>query len=187
MHGVSARPYGHGMLREVKDVEFGRRLTLFGWRYFLVWGRTVGSTTWSTRRFRALQDGQAREPVLVLALERRAYWLFEDRCYWEDEGLEPSDVLALVRERERRQQRRLARAHAALAGDDARAPRREPVPRALRLAVWARDGGACVHCGSRFDIQYDHLIPVALGGATSAENLQILCGECNRDKGASLG
>jgi 5-methylcytosine-specific restriction endonuclease McrA len=174
------------MLRELKDAGFARRLTLLGWRYSLVCGGTAGAETWGSRRFRALQDRQLREPVVVRELERRAYWLFEDRCYWEDEGLEAADVRALVRERERRQQRRLERAHAALAGADGRR-RRDPIPRALRLAVWERDGGACVHCGSRFDIQYDHLIPVALGGATSAENLQILCAECNREKGAALG
>jgi 5-methylcytosine-specific restriction endonuclease McrA len=172
------------MLREVKDAGFERRLTLFGWRYFLVCGRSVGPALWSTRRLRALRA--APEPVFVHEHERRTYWLFEDRCYWEDEGLARADVLALIRERERRQRRRLERAHAALAGADGRA-RRAPIPRALRLAVWERDGGACAHCGSRFDIQYDHVIPLALGGATSAENLQILCGECNREKGASLG
>jgi 5-methylcytosine-specific restriction endonuclease McrA len=67
------------------------------------------------------------------------------------------------------------------------APRREALPRELRYAVWERDGGRCVECGSAFELQYDHVIPVALGGATSAENLQLLCGDCNRAKGATLG
>jgi len=35
-------------------------------------------------------------------------------------------------------------------------------------------------------LQCDHLIPVALGGATTVDDLQLLCGECNRLKGASL-
>jgi 5-methylcytosine-specific restriction endonuclease McrA len=171
------------MLREVKDAGFGRRWSPFGRRYVLL--RPAGAATWSARRFRALQERQAREPVALLERERRIYWLFEDRCYWEDDGLEAADVLALVRERQRRQQRRLERAHAALAGDEA-AARREPIPRAVRLAVWKRDGGACVACGARFDLQYDHVIPLALGGAGTAENLQILCAECNREKGAAL-
>jgi 5-methylcytosine-specific restriction endonuclease McrA len=30
------------------------------------------------------------------------------------------------------------------------------------------------------------VIPVALGGASTAANLQVLCAPCNREKGASL-
>ncbi len=41
-------------------------------------------------------------------------------------------------------------------------------------------------CDSNFDIQYDHILPVALGGATTIENLQLLCADCNRRKSDSL-
>jgi 5-methylcytosine-specific restriction endonuclease McrA len=95
-------------------------------------------------------------------------------------------VVALVAERERRRQRRLDRAHAALRREQEAADRREPLPRDLRLAVWERDRGRCRECGSGFDLQYDHVIPVALGGGSSVENLQLLCGDCNRAKGAAL-
>jgi 5-methylcytosine-specific restriction endonuclease McrA len=64
--------------------------------------------------------------------------------------------------------------------------RRESIPREIRLAIFQRDDGKCVECGSTFDLQYDHIIPVALGGATSEQNLQLLCAGCNREKGASL-
>jgi 5-methylcytosine-specific restriction endonuclease McrA len=66
------------------------------------------------------------------------------------------------------------------------APRREPIPREIRLAVWERDGGRCVECGSDFDLQYDHVIPFAMRGATTVENLQLLCASCNREKGGAL-
>jgi hypothetical protein len=45
--------------------------------------------------------------------------------------------------------------------------------------VFERDGGRCVECRSNFDLQYDHILPVALGGATTIENLKLLCEDCN--------
>lgn len=56
----------------------------------------------------------------------------------------------------------------------------------LKQFVWKRDGGRCRQCGHNVELQFDHVIPIAYGGATTAENLQILCGPCNRRKGASV-
>lgn len=46
--------------------------------------------------------------------------------------------------------------------------------------------GRCANC--RCDIRYayevDHIVPLAAGGAHADENLQLLCGDCNRRKGA---
>jgi 5-methylcytosine-specific restriction endonuclease McrA len=139
------------------------------------------------QRFAQAARAQRVEPVAVLHGGGRQWWWFRDRFYCEDDGLTAPDVMALVLERERRKQRRLERAHAAMHQDLApAAPRREPIPREIRLAVWQRDAGRCIECGSDFDLQYDHLIPFSMGGATSVQNLQLLCADCNRAKGASL-
>jgi 5-methylcytosine-specific restriction endonuclease McrA len=173
------------MLREVKNVRFERRLTVFGWRYDVVQGREPVAVAWRRRMFEAIQREQHVRPVELFTSGERTYWTFEHRIYWEDGELSSEDVLALVRQRQRRMQRTLERAHAALAGELAER-RRQPIPRAVRLAVFERDGGRCVECGSGFEIQYDHVIPLALGGAGTVENVQILCAPCNRSKGASL-
>lgn len=64
--------------------------------------------------------------------------------------------------------------------------RREPISEAVRSEVWRRDGGCCVKCGSNQNLEFDHIIPVSKGGATSAANLQLLCRTCNRGKSAKI-
>src|SRR6476620_11675004 len=163
------------MLREVKGAGFGCQWTALGRRWCVVEDGRAGSVTWRPRAYAALRAEQAATPVGLFARGARTYWAFEDAIWWEDEGLGADDVVALVRERERRARRRLERAHAALAGE--RPARRQPVPREVRRAVF----------GSSFDLQYDHVIPVALGGAGTVENVQLLCAPCNQGKGAAVG
>ena len=137
----------------------------------------------SRRAWRRLDEVQATIAVAVGELRDRRYWLYRGRIWWEREDLGPADVEALADECLDRKQRRLEQAR----GRAARAPARPGIPREVRLAVFERDGGRCVECGSRALLQFDHVIPVALGGSSAAANLQLLCDECNREKGATLG
>lgn len=58
------------------------------------------------------------------------------------------------------------------------------VPDAVKAVVYQRDGGHCVECGYIGPyIEYDHIQPRSKGGLTTADNLQLLCGQCNRKKG----
>jgi hypothetical protein len=61
------------------------------------------------------------------------------------------------------------------------------IPLAIRHEVWRRDQGKCVRCGSDQRLEFDHIIPVAMGGSSTARNVQLLCENCNRSKGATLG
>ncbi len=70
---------------------------------------------------------------------------------------------------------------------DARVPADTvPIDVDTRLFVWQRDRGHCRNCGSRRNLHFDHVIPRSLGGASTADNVQVLCRDCNLRKGATL-
>lgn len=139
-------------------------------------------------RWRAVAAAQADEPQYLAAWRDRMFWWYGDAFYWTTTGAyESADIKALLYTRQRQSERELEHAHAVLAASNSSAKRkREPIPKDVRLAVWARDEGCCVECGSDFDIQYDHIIPFSMGGASTVENLQLLCARCNQMKGARL-
>lgn len=60
------------------------------------------------------------------------------------------------------------------------------IPPDVKAAVWQRDGGACTQCRATEYLEFDHIIPRSLGGATSVGNLQLLCRRCNQEKGARI-
>ena len=71
-----------------------------------------------------------------------------------------------------------------LFGDKTKRPR---IPKEVVDAVWRKDGGRCVYCGSTENIQLDHIIPFSKGGASTIENLQLLCQKCNIEKSNKIG
>jgi 5-methylcytosine-specific restriction endonuclease McrA len=117
----------------------------------------------------------------------RVLWWAAEGFFWSDLGLDAEAVELLLWDRQRRQQSRLGRLRklrdreAALAG---RA--RERIPEDVRVSVWVRDDGRCARCGAEDDLQFDHVIPVARGGGNSFENVQVLCGDCNRLKSDAI-
>lgn len=60
------------------------------------------------------------------------------------------------------------------------------IPQNVKTAVWQRDGGQCVECGATDYLEFDHIIPHAKGGASTVDNVQLLCRRCNLKKGAVL-
>ena len=62
---------------------------------------------------------------------------------------------------------------------------RQPVSRAKRFRVLARDKFRCVYCGatpSETELHIDHLFPVCEGGDDSESNLVTACADCNIGK-----
>ena len=175
------------MLREVGKAGWEEQRSWLRRRYVFVCGTTRAARGLRPAAFAAAQVAQRERAVPVLHDGGRAYWWCLDRFYVSDRELSADDVYALAYERRVRARRTLQRAHETVRLGRTPPARRQGVPLAVRRAVWDRDGGSCAECGSEFELQFDHVIPVALGGATTAENLQVLCGGCNRAKGASLG
>jgi 5-methylcytosine-specific restriction endonuclease McrA len=167
------------VLDEVKNAYWARRMSALGWRCSFFVGKTPLDAALSKARWQALEAAQLVEPSPILRLDGRRYWWFEGKFHREEKDLAAVDVLARVRLSERRARQKLDHAHATLPLDSEPARGREPITREVRLEVFERDGGRCVRCHSKSDLQFDHIIPVLMGGATSTENLQLLCAPCN--------
>ncbi len=61
-------------------------------------------------------------------------------------------------------------------------PAESHIPAAVKLQVWTRDGGRCQWplesggvCGSTLRVECDHRVPLASGGASTVDNLRLLC------------
>jgi hypothetical protein len=50
------------------------------------------------------------------------------------------------------------------------------------MQIGRRDGFHCQACRATTDLEIDHQIAVANGGANDLEKMQLLCGNCNRSK-----
>ena len=69
------------------------------------------------------------------------------------------------------------------------------IPAAVKRQVWTRDQGCCSYvdrasgrrCGSRHQVQIDHVLPFALGGSAEPENLRLLCVAHHRHRHADGG
>jgi 5-methylcytosine-specific restriction endonuclease McrA len=139
----------------------------------------------------AIRDKAEKDPVRfehsVDTLDE-IYWLFEGKFFKDTENLTGDEVKAVLLTRKRMKKARINRAKTIASTPEAPVEglRRGFIPEDVRLLVWERDGGKCARCGSRIELQYDHIIPFSLGGSSTAENLQILCGPCNRVKSNSI-
>lgn len=129
---------------------------------------------------------QSKEvPVCLFFKDRKKYWLYKDKLYWENDNLESSDLKLLLDEKTEKRKRKIEKLKLADTTSDNEVIR-EPISDEVKMYVWKRDEGKCVKCGSRENLEYDHIIPVSMGGSSTARNIELLCEECNRKKGGNL-
>lgn len=117
----------------------------------------------------------------------RRLWMAGGDFWWDSDGHTAEEVDLVVWDRGRRKGAKVERLRKLRARPELADPRRrEHIPDEVRALVWERDEGQCARCGADDDLQFDHVIPVAKGGGSSAANLQLLCGDCNRQKSDSI-
>jgi 5-methylcytosine-specific restriction endonuclease McrA len=67
--------------------------------------------------------------------------------------------------------------------------KRQPIKPSLRFEILKRDNYRCQMCGVTAKdgaaLEIDHITPVAKGGGNNADNLQVLCRDCNAGKSDS--
>lgn len=102
---------------------------------------------------------------------------------------EKAEIAAKIKEKHRRRElEKLVRQELIDSGElYGEQTKRPPIPREVVDAVYKRDGGRCVYCGSVENLHLDHIIPFSRGGATNIENLQLLCQKCNLEKSNKIG
>jgi HNH endonuclease len=181
------------MLRQIDNAQITHYPSLFTGKAretFIVGRREFKARKKSHKdEFARRMQEQLVHPVLVATIDGRTYWIFQNRFYSDNEGLNAHQVYALITMRQQRRAKQIQRAQQYVAvvdrPEDERFTR-SIIPEDVRQLVWERDGGRCRRCGSRHELQFDHIIPVVEGGSNEAENIEVLCGPCNRKKGASL-
>ena len=149
--------------------------------------------------FEEYEMEQRDHPLMLGSFDSQAFWWYQDNIYVTEEDLEPDDVQALINEKENKKRSKLNKARDLQAmreeDDDVKPAKsgkggkktRKSIPEDVRHAVWRRDEGKCVDCDSQQELEFDHIIPLAMGGSNTERNLQLLCADCNRRKGATLG
>lgn len=155
-------------------LQVGKQQHLSGWRV-------------AQAQFREMEVKSQHTPVSYMRIGERTYWRYDNKWHTDNEGLEHDAVHALLVTRSMRQNDRVSRAKTIAAQGQLPQPsQRQTIQDDVKQLVWNRAGGSCQSCGSKTELQFDHIIPVAHGGGNAEANLQILCGPCNRRKAAGL-
>jgi len=119
------------------------------------------------------------------------YWIFRGKMYLANGPNTEDEFRLLVHQQAERERRKfqsldtIYNSEEKLTGVEEK-PARLAIPTKVRHEVWRRDEGRCVKCGSRSNLEFDHIIPVIEGGSNTTRNIELLCELCNRSKGKNI-
>ncbi|MBI3895605.1 MAG: HNH endonuclease [Acidobacteria bacterium] len=136
-------------------------------------------------------EKQNREPIPIPDMPD-GYWLFHNRVLIVENtgGITNEELLVHIKHRVLRAESNWKRMQKQIEAFEnlERTPsaKREKIMESVRLFVWQRDEGKCVKCGSQEKLEFDHIIPFADGGSNTERNIQLLCEQCNRQKGKNV-
>lgn len=133
-------------------------------------------------------DSDSR-PVKLALLGSTNDWAYKGSHYSHDTPYTDDQVRLLILELHEKENDRFQRLRQKFdESDEPTQPRTRPrIPENVRVEVWRRDGGKCARCGSRQDLEFDHIVPVSRGGSNTTRNIELLCEKCNRGKGSDIG
>lgn len=135
----------------------------------------------SERRFASMLGSQSTSPMLVSRSDGRRWWWYRDRFWWDDSKLTPDEFKTAIQasDLDRSLHHHLlgeARAHAL--GTVTASNSGEPLPDRVRRAVWRRDRGRCVDCGTVDGLGFERIIPGTIGVSVTPDDFALCCRTC---------
>lgn len=148
---------------------------------YVEWGKSMARVKEALREIMGIEDICVLKPRNLSGPER--YFAYRRRMIWESPmNLKPDQWRRMIDDEA--EQRGLI----LIPPDESEEDRsNRSISVTVRREVWRRDQGRCVICGSQERLEFDHVIPVAMGGSNTVRNIQLLCERCNREKAATLG
>lgn len=126
-------------------------------------------------------------PILMMHSEEKKWYLFRGFYWFTDETYNSSDLEQLIIAEHKKRENKIKRARRGNSDELKDEKRSRKISDDTKDRVWNRDGGKCVNCGSKKNLEFDHIIPFSRGGANTYRNLQLLCEGCNRSKSNKIG
>jgi hypothetical protein len=136
----------------------------------------------SEERFELLSHRQRTSPQLVSRVDGRRWWWYRDRFWWDASRLSAGQVASSIHELDldgTLQQHLLDEARHSALHTVGEAKEIDSIADPVRRAVWRRDGGRCVDCGSKEGVRFEYVLSTPSSKAPSEHDLVLRCRTCS--------